>query len=407
MQVFVTVGTTKFEDLIEVIDSLEFHQLLYDFGYDRLVIQVGNHKSKLCYSVNEQCKTTEEREKEIKSCLKIKGFSSYYYNYKPSLKEDMEASSLIITHGGSGSILETLSMDKPCICVVNERLMHNHQAELSDKLSSLSYVLSCKPKTLAETLKTQLIGYLGKRKKYEESKSQDSIREFTSTLESKYTNANHKPSKAMVILGSGGHTAEMFYLISKLNNQRVDPMVYVMSNADKISEQKVQQFQEKKTNSYTIKKIPRARNVGQSYFSSIFTTIISLFYSFMLVFRERPDIILCNGPGTCVPLCFVAYILNLIHWKSCKIVYFESIARVHELSLSGKILQYIATWFIVQWHELLEKSKCKNTTCINLFFVDTSNVSTGSTTSSSTTSSTSNSGSSSNSNTIKHRSTNK
>lgn len=44
--------------------------------------------------------------------------------------------------------------------------------------------------------------------------------------------------------------------------------------------------------------VPRSRSVGQSWLTTPFTTLRALWASVGLVFRLRPDLILCNGPGT-------------------------------------------------------------------------------------------------------------
>ena len=45
MAVFVTVGTTSFEALIEVVDSGPFAALLQEKGYNQLVVQYGERSS--------------------------------------------------------------------------------------------------------------------------------------------------------------------------------------------------------------------------------------------------------------------------------------------------------------------------------------------------------------------------
>ncbi|GJN21033.1 hypothetical protein PR202_gb08478 [Eleusine coracana subsp. coracana] len=56
----------------------------------------------------------------------------------------MRASSLVISHAGSGSIFETLRLGKPLIVVVNEDLMDNHQSELAEELAERKH-LFCAP----------------------------------------------------------------------------------------------------------------------------------------------------------------------------------------------------------------------------------------------------------------------
>ena len=85
------------------------------------------------------------------------------------------------------------------------------------------------------------------------------------------------------------------------------------------------------------------------------TTLYSMWLSFPLTYRVKPDLVLCNGPGTCVPICISALLLGILGIKKVIIVYVESICRVEHLSLSGKILFHLSDYFIVQWPTLKEK----------------------------------------------------
>lgn len=64
---------------------------------------------------------------------------------------------------------------------------------------------------------------------------------------------------------------------------------------------------------------------------------------------------LCNGPGTCVPVCASALLLGVLGIKRVTIVYVESICRVEHLSLSGWILHRFCDHFVVQWPALKRK----------------------------------------------------
>ena len=54
-------------------------------------------------------------------------FSVEFVQYVPSLHAHMEAADLIISHAGSGSLFEALSLHKAVIAVPNSCLMANHQ----------------------------------------------------------------------------------------------------------------------------------------------------------------------------------------------------------------------------------------------------------------------------------------
>jgi beta-1,4-N-acetylglucosaminyltransferase len=68
-------------------------------------------------------------------------------------------------------------------------------------------------------------------------------------------------------------------------------------------------------------------------------------------------VVLCNGPGTCIPLCLLAYLLSLFSLLHCPVIFIESVCRVRGLSLSGLILYHsrVADAVVVQWPELTGK----------------------------------------------------
>jgi len=105
---------------------------------------------------------------------------------------------------------------------------------------------------------------------------------------------------------------------------------------------------------YAIAVIPRSREVGQSFTSSVWTTLRALWHAVFPVFSFLPDLLLINGPGTSVPVVMGAIIVRMLGLGTCRIVYIESIARVHRLSLTGKILYHLRLTdeFLVQWENL-------------------------------------------------------
>ncbi|XP_049621769.1 UDP-N-acetylglucosamine transferase subunit ALG14 homolog [Suncus etruscus] len=168
--------------------------------------------------------------------------------------------------------------------------------------------------------------------------------------------------RLLVVAGSGGHTTEILRLLGSLSNA-YSPRHYVIADTDKMSTQKINTFEQNRANKdsstefpkYCIHHIPRSREVKQSWLSTVFTTLYSMWFSFRLILHVKPDLVLCNGPGTCVPICISALLLGILGIKKVIIVYIESICRVENLSLSGKILFHLSDHFIVQWPALKEK----------------------------------------------------
>ncbi|KAL3896297.1 MAG: hypothetical protein SGCHY_004166 [Lobulomycetales sp.] len=158
----------------------------------------------------------------------------------------------------------------------------------------------------------------------------------------------HKGScKTVIVLGSGGHTGEMLRLVQDLDPSLYSPLILVHASSDAMSRAKAQDLLPRAK--YCA--IPRARNVGQSWLSSIPTSAYALLRSLLLVFTSFPDVILCNGPA------FSGYLLTILGIKKVSIVFIESFARVQDISLSGKLLYPIADMFIVQWPGLLANVK--------------------------------------------------
>ncbi|PNW74114.1 hypothetical protein CHLRE_13g585850v5 [Chlamydomonas reinhardtii] len=141
--VFVTVGTTKFETLVERVDSLELLRALKDKGYTKLVIQKGN--GSYCPSVivpKGQTKGTTE------------GVDVEYFDYSPSLAAYITSAALVISHAGSGSIFETLTAGVPLIVVPNPLLMDNHQVELGEQLAAMGHLVSAAPEQLLAAVRS-------------------------------------------------------------------------------------------------------------------------------------------------------------------------------------------------------------------------------------------------------------
>ena len=140
--VFVTVGTTKFDALIEAVDTNEVADTLVSKGYSQLVIQKGAGR----YQVQTLVPLGEQHHQHTS------GLQTSVFEFAPSLADFMQQADLIISHAGSGSIFEALRLGKPLVAVPNAILMDNHQAELAEHISHLNYIIAARPNTLAHTL---------------------------------------------------------------------------------------------------------------------------------------------------------------------------------------------------------------------------------------------------------------
>jgi UDP-N-acetylglucosamine:LPS N-acetylglucosamine transferase len=72
----------------------------------------------------------------------------------------------------------------------------------------------------------------------------------------------------------------------------------------------------------------------------------NLVLAFRLLVRERPGMILSTGAGVAAPFFWIGRLLGVPS------VYVESIARITDLSLTGRLVKPFATRVLVQWPEL-------------------------------------------------------
>ena len=165
------------------------------------------------------------------------------------------------------------------------------------------------------------------------------------------------PMKTLVVLGSGGHTSEMLELIQRLDARRYSPMTYVIAKSDTTSLVRLQACNKTgpRCPPGEVLYLPRSREVGQSYWTSIGTTTFSLLYAFGMVLKIRPGLLLCNGPGTCLPIAVMTLLFRILGLCEGKVVFVESLCRVETLSLTGKLLYPLVDLFVVHWEELHQR----------------------------------------------------
>jgi beta-1,4-N-acetylglucosaminyltransferase len=109
--IFVTVGTNDFESLIASVDKLPSKI------NEEIICQVGNNKY-----LPSNCE---------------------YFRFRNSLEPYFNKASLVITHGGAGTLFRLLELRKKVIAVDNFECQGLHQRELLKKLADKGYILWC------------------------------------------------------------------------------------------------------------------------------------------------------------------------------------------------------------------------------------------------------------------------
>ncbi|KAL9006555.1 MAG: hypothetical protein Q9188_000715 [Gyalolechia gomerana] len=153
---FVTIGATAaFDQLLKAVLTSQFLQALQALGYTSLRLQYGKNGQKIL----DESRIVDDLGQVTQYGIKVSGFD---FDTK-GLGQEMwvtkaaedRAEGVVISHAGSGSILDALRIRVPLIVVPNTSLLHNHQVELAEELSKQGYLvrgqLDDLPKALRES----------------------------------------------------------------------------------------------------------------------------------------------------------------------------------------------------------------------------------------------------------------
>lgn len=186
------------------------------------------------------------------------------------------------------------------------------------------------------------------------------------------------------ILGSGGHTGEIFEFVKRSYRGHENlHRRYIITSGDTHSPHIVARLETlirdtaggQATGTWDVVRVARARNVHQPLWTAWYTSITSAVSIVNALIKEPrtrpknkygsayrcPHVIVTNGPGTGFIVCLVAYFLKLFFIapsSRMKMVYMETWAHISSLSLTGKLFYYsdIADMFLVQHKQLADRT---------------------------------------------------
>jgi beta-1,4-N-acetylglucosaminyltransferase len=110
--IFVTVGTSDFDQLVNMIDELTPNV------EDRIVMQIGHGDY-----VPRNCE---------------------YFRFAPSLHAYYDEADLVVAHAGLATTIEVLEKGKNLISVENTTCVDDHQTELLEALADGGYLIWCR-----------------------------------------------------------------------------------------------------------------------------------------------------------------------------------------------------------------------------------------------------------------------
>ena len=158
---FTTGATVTFTLLLEkIIDPVFITEALLDNGVSTMILQYGNELVNTRHGIenaSERRFTETVKKSDIveKLGLSLVQEQEGVYKYKSQMHNDFEIlafpfiseitkiiceSDLVVSHAGTGSMLDVLRLDKPLIVVVNKMLMDNHQTEVADEMQKAGVI---------------------------------------------------------------------------------------------------------------------------------------------------------------------------------------------------------------------------------------------------------------------------
>ncbi len=152
----------------------------------------------------------------------------------------------------------------------------------------------------------------------------------------------------LVVLGSGGHTTEMLYMIKSLE-AKSDKIkyIFIVADSDHTSVARILPILglDFPLDSEIVH-VRRIRHVGEPFLHAFLRIPLVLIETAFLLKRFRPHLVLVNGPGTCVPIVALSWFFG---GRSCQRVFVESFCRVNTLSTSGRLVYRLVNRFFLQW----------------------------------------------------------
>ena len=143
--------------------------------------------------------------------------------------------------------------------------------------------------------------------------------------------------KICLVCSSGGHLIEM----SRILPSTIGHDVFLVTYKENFSN-----LPEDISKVYLLKNILVSRvNCNRFYKRLLYLVqgVLLLYSELLILIKEKPDVIISTGSEIAVPLCYLAKVYGK------KVIFIESLCRIHDLSATGKLVEPIADCFFVQW----------------------------------------------------------
>ncbi|PAV23675.1 glycosyltransferase family 1 [Pyrrhoderma noxium] len=144
MHVLLTVGSTHFDELVNECLSKSVLDVLQRRGVSSFSIQCGK------YDIESRLGKNADGVWRLQDA----GIQMEIWRYKPTLNKEYNRADLVISHAGSGTILDVLRLRKPLVVISNPTLLDDHQSDLASELDKSGHLKASTVKSLAADLET-------------------------------------------------------------------------------------------------------------------------------------------------------------------------------------------------------------------------------------------------------------
>lgn len=174
-KILITTGATvTFKPLVEYVATPQFLRHLVKLGFSTVFLQYGNelidgnNVSKEFFSeVISRTKLVETLDLDILNETDDKSTTTFsdgsflfvVFGFSANIADYVESADIVVSHAGTGSILDSLRLKKPLLVVSNLELMDNHQEEVADQFQNEGFLYHVTAKQLQDG---SLLSYLEK-----------------------------------------------------------------------------------------------------------------------------------------------------------------------------------------------------------------------------------------------------
>lgn len=140
--------------------------------------------------------------------------------------------------------------------------------------------------------------------------------------------------KILFISSTGGHLAELMALDELIDSN--DSLIVTEKDQTTIN----------LSNKYLVEYLVKGSRTKKIRY--IFKFGYNTLKSLAIFIKFKPEVIITTGAHSAVPMCYIGKLFNK------QIIFIESMARVNSKSLSGKLIEKVASEVIVQHEEMLD-----------------------------------------------------